>query len=324
MTPASAPPQVALASAMRNEGPFLLEWLAYHKVIGFGPILIATNDCTDGSDRLLDLLETAGELIHIHSELNDGESPQDVAMRRFYATLDSTPIDWLCFIDSDEFVHITHGAGRIDDLMQVVGKCDVIGLPWLPFGDSGHQARKLPILPNFTRCAISPAPELCKFKSIFRFRNFEHAEDHRPVRPRIENPLVKSAEGKKLRSNFRADRKYSRYKPYDKSIAHHAACINHYGTRAADDFLMKNDRGDGHGVPSGKYYLGSLWHRTCNQNEGEDRRILRHWPAVETELARLRALPGVAATERDCLEWDEARRAEVLTEENRMTWRKVP
>ena len=49
-------PPVALVSCMRNEGIHILEWLAYHKVIGFGPMVICTNDCADGSDTLLDLL----------------------------------------------------------------------------------------------------------------------------------------------------------------------------------------------------------------------------------------------------------------------------
>ena len=47
-------PPVALMSCMRNEGIHILEWLAYHRVIGFGPVVICSNDCADGSDRLLD------------------------------------------------------------------------------------------------------------------------------------------------------------------------------------------------------------------------------------------------------------------------------
>ena len=46
MTEADPQPAAALFAAMRNEGPFILEWLAYHRVIGFGPILIATSVST--------------------------------------------------------------------------------------------------------------------------------------------------------------------------------------------------------------------------------------------------------------------------------------
>ena len=37
----------------KNEGAFLLEWIAYHKVIGFSNIVVLSNDCEDGSDEFL-------------------------------------------------------------------------------------------------------------------------------------------------------------------------------------------------------------------------------------------------------------------------------
>ncbi len=45
---------------MRNEGPYILEWLAHHRAIGVRDALIYSNDCDDGSDALLDLLAGAG------------------------------------------------------------------------------------------------------------------------------------------------------------------------------------------------------------------------------------------------------------------------
>ena len=48
-----------IITTMKNEGPFILEWLAYHRAIGVDDFLIYTNDCTDGTDTMLDLLESA-------------------------------------------------------------------------------------------------------------------------------------------------------------------------------------------------------------------------------------------------------------------------
>ena len=45
-----------LFSCMRNEAAYALEWVAYHRMIGFERIVICTNDCTDGTDALLDAL----------------------------------------------------------------------------------------------------------------------------------------------------------------------------------------------------------------------------------------------------------------------------
>ena len=39
---------------MKDEGPFLLEWVAYHRLIGVNDILVFTNDCSDGTDQMLE------------------------------------------------------------------------------------------------------------------------------------------------------------------------------------------------------------------------------------------------------------------------------
>jgi hypothetical protein len=320
----SAAEPVAVVAAMRNEGPYLVEWVAYHQIIGFDPIVICSNDCTDGSDELLDRLADAGEILHIANPLAPGQAPQDGAMRRCFAALRDTAVEWLCHIDSDEFVAIELGDGTVADLMARCGQADVIGLCWRMFGDNGHDTRTLPILPNFTACARGPDPETTKFKSLFRFRKFGHANDHRPVDPLVDDISVVNAAGMRLRNNFRAGQKSgekrAKYHPVARAIAPEAASINHYATRARDDFLMKNDRGDGQGSPGRKYHLGSPWHRLCNRNDAQNRRILRHWPAVAHNMTRLRALPGVAEAEARCLARDSARRAEILTPRNRQRW----
>ena len=42
---------------VRNEGAFLLEWLAHHRAVGFTHILVLSNDCQDGTDTMLDRLD---------------------------------------------------------------------------------------------------------------------------------------------------------------------------------------------------------------------------------------------------------------------------
>ena len=49
---------------MKNEGPFILEWIAYHLAIGVDDFLIYTNDCTDGTDEFLDILQDRGLVQH--------------------------------------------------------------------------------------------------------------------------------------------------------------------------------------------------------------------------------------------------------------------
>ena len=47
---------VVLTTMAKDEGPYLLEWVAYHHLLGFTDILFLTNDCSDGTDEMLDAL----------------------------------------------------------------------------------------------------------------------------------------------------------------------------------------------------------------------------------------------------------------------------
>ena len=51
-------------STMKDEGPYILEWLAYHRAISFTNFLIYTNDCSDGTDTMFDLLQSKGFVQH--------------------------------------------------------------------------------------------------------------------------------------------------------------------------------------------------------------------------------------------------------------------
>ncbi|MBL4918755.1 glycosyltransferase family 2 protein [Szabonella alba] len=314
-------PPAALFSCMRNEGLVLVEWLAYHRVIGFDPVIVATNDCTDGSDVLLDALAAGGAVVHLNNPVQPGQAPQDSGMALVLGYLAGSGPDWLTHLDSDEFLNIAHGAGAVSDLLAIAGEGEVIALPWRAFGDNGHKDWPGNTLPAFTACAAAIDPEIVKFKSMFRHRAFAHASDHMPTRPRIAAPRVFSVAGEPLDSDVLRGQPRSKYRPLDLAIRP-GACVNHYAIRSSDSFLMKNDRGDGQGKMTDKYHIGSRWHRIANCNAASDRSILRHWPATQDEMARLRALPGVAATEAACIADFAARKARLLTPERIRQWTK--
>ena len=169
------------------------------------------------------------------------------------------------------------------------------------FGDNGHGIWPGQTLPAFTACEAAIDPELVKFKSIFRLRAFHHASEHMPTAPGSTPPCAVNTAGEALSSTPLLGPPRSRYRPIEAAIRG-GAVVNHYATRSTDVFLMKNDRGFGTGRAFGKYHLNSVWHRRTNRNDLQDRTILRRWDEVAAEMARLRALPGVAAAEADCLQ----------------------
>lgn len=310
---------VALVSCMRNEGIHILEWLAYHRVIGFGPVVICTNDCDDGSDALLDRLAAHGETTHLPNPRTPGTPPQASGIARAMAHLAPSPAQWLAHLDSDEFLNIAPGAAPVQTLTTRAEDAHTIALPWRMFGDNGLGSWPGETLRAFTTCEPAPAIATVKFKSLFRFRAFAAASDHMPTAPVIETPLAVNAGGEPLSSAALHGPPRSRYQPVATAIRG-GAVVNHYATRSTDVFLMKNDRGRGMGPPSDKYHLGSKWHRIANRNEAQDRSILARWPEVATELARLRALPGIAAAELRCRDWFAATSAQRLTPATIARW----
>jgi hypothetical protein len=306
---------------MRNEGIHLLEWLAYHRVIGFGLIVICSNDCDDGSDCLLDHLAAAGELDHLPNPIPAGDPPQPHGIRRALAHLQDSPADWLAHLDSDEFLNIAPGAGPVADLVARAGAAHVVALPWRMFGDNGHTDWPGETLRAFTACEGALDPELVKFKSLYRFRAFGAASEHMPTAPRIPDPVAVNAAGAPLSPAVLHGPPRARFHPVDLAMQG-GAVVNHYAARSTDVFLLKNERGRGAGPPFPKYHLNSAWHRRSNRNDSKDRTILRRWAEVAAELARLRALPGVAGAEADCLAWFTARRESLLTPDTIRRWTK--
>ena len=58
-------PRYMIVTAMKNEGPYILDWIAHHLSIGFEHFFVATNDCDDGTDRILDRLAELGHVTHV-------------------------------------------------------------------------------------------------------------------------------------------------------------------------------------------------------------------------------------------------------------------
>ena len=74
MTPCTETgPRILAVLTVRNEGPFLIDWLAHHRAAGITDVLAMSNDCDDGTDAMLDRLQALGWLVHLP---NPGPHPR--------------------------------------------------------------------------------------------------------------------------------------------------------------------------------------------------------------------------------------------------------
>lgn len=232
---------------MRNEGPFLLEWLSFHREIGFTDFLIFTNDCNDGSDELADCLAAKGLVTHVRNDDHQKKGPQ-------WTALNSPPLrkalrgaEWAMHLDLDEFLNIKSGKGQLSDLIENVGQPDAISIPWRFFGNAGVlEFKDEPITRQFTRCGPYPIMfprQAMMFKTLFRpSETLERGGVHAPRLAKgttRENLSWLNGDGRQVSDAFDPKNPVMFGPDFGNSLAQ----INHYALRSMTSFLIKSHRG---------------------------------------------------------------------------------
>ncbi|MGH1330211.1 MAG: glycosyltransferase family 2 protein [Paracoccaceae bacterium] len=286
-----------IVTTMKNEGPFILEWLAYHRAIGVDNFLIYTNDCTDGTDTMLKMLETKGFCQHRENPFREsGLKPQHAALQ----AADDEPIitnaDWAICMDVDEFITIHCGDGTLNALYDAVPDANMIALTWRLFGNADiHEFRDEFITEKFTRCA----PEFARkphqawgFKTLFRHIGiFKKLGVHRPkgLKPQLwEEINWVNGSGKPLPENMYRNGWRSTTDTYGYDLV----SLNHYAVRSAESFLVKRDRGRVNHVDRDQGL--AYWFR-MNNNAEENTSIHRMLPAAKAEFDKMMQDPEIAA-----------------------------
>lgn len=102
---------------MRNEAPFILEWVAYHLEIGFERMIVFLNDCCDGTDEILVVLDAAGIITHSPYVVDHSQSVAEQVAQKVRDQNMIPDGSWAIWLDADEFLNIHTGEGRVDDLI---------------------------------------------------------------------------------------------------------------------------------------------------------------------------------------------------------------
>ena len=299
----------AIVTTMKNEGPFILEWLAYHRAIGFDDFLIYTNDCTDGTDDMFDLLQAKGYIQHRDNPFREMNlKPQHAALAAAGEEPVITDAKWATCIDVDEFINIKVGEGTLDDLFKAVPDANMIAMTWRLFGNADiadfHDDL---IIRQFTRCA----PEYARkphqawgFKTLFQnIGIFKKLGVHRPkgLNPQLVDDINwVNGSGVPLPESMYRNGWRSTVTTYGYDLVQ----LNHYAVRSAESFLVKRDRGRVNHVDRDQGL--AYWFR-MNNNAKTDTSVQRMIPRVEEELAKFMADPEIAAMHAHCVKMHRAK-----------------
>lgn len=295
--------RTAIITTMKNEGPFILEWLAYHRVIGVQDFLVFTNDCTDGTDTMLDMLQQKGIVQHRDNPFKQTDlKPQHAALQAGEKEPMIKNADWLICMDVDEFINIKCGDGTLADLYQAIGDANMISLTWRLFGNGDiHEFKDSLIIEDYDLCA----PEMARkphqawgFKTLFHnIGIFKKMGVHRPkgLKPQLwEDINWVNGSGKPMPSKIYRNGWRSTVATYGYDLVQ----LNHYAVRCAESFLVKRDRGRVNHVDRDQGM--AYWFR-MNNNSEKEHSIQRMVPAVRAELDKMLSDPDIAAAHEYCV-----------------------
>ena len=223
---------VVLICIVKNEAPFLAEWIAHNLALGFDRIFIFDNESTDETAAIIKKIGEAWPVEYRLWPSRAGSSPQIDAYNWAMTHVAST-YDWVTFFDCDEFL-VLHKHEVIGDFLTGFGTdIGAIGINWLGFGSSGQENDNYGLVTDtFIHGAKPHAGNNQHIKTIARTKCvtsmvIHHAilREGRYVHPNGQSLGMSNTDG------------------LSNTIEHSTAQLNHYQIKSRVDFDRKIARG---------------------------------------------------------------------------------
>lgn len=141
---------LSIVSVAKNEGPYLREWLEYHKIVGVDRFYFYDNGSTDNTREILEPYINDGTVVYRYVE---GRYIQRLVYQdAIYRYRQHSR--WMAFIDLDEFIVPT----KSDSLPEVLRDYEMypaLVANWVHFDCGGHEKKPTAngglVTANFTR-----------------------------------------------------------------------------------------------------------------------------------------------------------------------------
>ncbi|SIS98567.1 polysaccharide pyruvyl transferase family protein [Paracoccus saliphilus] len=293
-------PISTVVTSMKNEAPYIIEWVAYHRALGFDRVVVLANDCTDGTHEMLLRLHEMGVIAYYENEVPTGAKPHSRALKIANLTPEVKSADFVMVLDADEFLVVKKAPHTLDVLIDVMQdrSADMMVIPWRLFG-SGHniEFEDRPVIKRFNQSMDASSLPKVGVKTLFRQADNLRLAIHFP-KPLMKGGVPISSPGKASWIDAGGQplkRETLTWNGGRQAIHRDFAEVAHYMVKSLDEYLLKIFRGDGlmnsnrHGI--------DYW-RKADYNQVSDLVVADNLTGFEQERDRLFADPMLAELHR--------------------------
>lgn len=129
--------ELSIVAIMKNEGPYLKEWIDFHLLVGVEKFYLYDNESTDDTVQILKPYIERGIVDYTFYPGKMAQNPAYIDAINKHA-YDSR---WLAFIDLDEFI-VPIKYDTIPELLRTLPRnFGALVLTWIMYGSSGHKEK---------------------------------------------------------------------------------------------------------------------------------------------------------------------------------------
>ena len=262
--------KLGICTIQRDRGRWLKEWVAFHHAVGFSKFYIFLHRCQDDSEEVVRQLQRDFD-IRCFVLSADVPRPQLAAYQHAYQAYEHE-IDWMAFIDGDEFIFPTQNQS-IQEVMARYHyeKVSALGVWWACYGSNNHLVEPEGyIIQNYVR-----RPELSHLNN----RHFKC--------------LVRGRQGSEFAVGMNAHTFQTRYGTVDEHLralkggympeitpTYDFLRINHYVCQSLEYFKTFKQHSGMADAGAQAVRSDDLWHRD-NLNDVYDDMALKFLPAIQ-------------------------------------------
>ncbi|MGJ8530548.1 MAG: glycosyltransferase family 92 protein [Alphaproteobacteria bacterium] len=267
---------LACVTILKDEEPYLDEWIEFHLMMGFDHFFVYDNGSTDGTLDILAKYQKCGVVTVVPwCNFSQVLHPQKAANAHAIANF-CAPYRWVAFFDVDEFL-FSPTSETLAEALEKIGAHICVSIPWQNFGPNGHKSKPNGfVIENYTEKGIfPPVPaqrSLLRYKTILDPTRVLAAGTHAFHFIDI-GPVLINERGEMMQQH--------QFEDVEFAVSEHFQ-LNHYFTRSEKELEQKRQKGrvSSKGAKVKDFVDNRL--DQYNISTCEDRKILRFLPKLKS------------------------------------------